>query len=101
MAFSFLSRFQIQDGREAEFISLAREMEALSKSEPGTLHYQFFRLAEPGRFAVFESFVDEAADEAHMGYAHNKPLIEKIVACMEGSYERELLFDLGNGKGAE
>jgi autoinducer 2-degrading protein len=69
-------------------------MEELSKQEPGTLHYRFFRLAEPGMFAVHESFVDEAADEAHMAYAHNKLLIEKIVGCMDGSYERELLFDL-------
>lgn len=94
MAFSFLSRFRIRDDREAEFIALAREMEQLSKDEPGTLHYQFFRLGEPGMFAVFESFVDEAADQAHMDYPHNKPLIERIVGCMDGSYTRELLHDL-------
>jgi autoinducer 2-degrading protein len=29
-----------------------------------------------------------------MEYPHNKPLIEQIVACMDGSYEREMLFDL-------
>jgi len=99
MAFSFLSRFRIQESREAEFLSLAREMEGLAKDEPGTLHYQFFRLAEPGMFAVFESFVDESADEAHMAYDHNKPLIDRIVSCMDGSYEREILYDLSMVKG--
>ncbi|KMS56429.1 antibiotic biosynthesis monooxygenase [Novosphingobium barchaimii LL02] len=94
MAFSFLSRFRIRDDLQREFVALAREMEVLSRQEPGTLHYKFFRLSEPGMFAVHESFVDEAADEAHMAYDHNKALIEKIVGCMDGSYERELLFDL-------
>jgi autoinducer 2-degrading protein len=94
MAFSFLSRFRIRDDHREKFIALAREMEGLSKQEPGTLHYQFFKLSEPGMYAVFESFVDQAADEAHMAYDHNKQLIERVVACMEGSYERELLFDL-------
>lgn len=94
MAFSFVSRFRIKDDRSQEFIALAREMEELSKHEPGTLHYKFFKLAQPGMFAVHESFVDEAADQAHMDYPQNKPLIEKIVGCMDGSYERELLLDL-------
>ncbi len=94
MPFSFLSRFRIHDDRQDEFIALAHEMKALSAKEPGTLSYQFYRLADPGMFAVYESFVDAAADEAHMEYPHNKPLIERMVACMDGGYERELLFDL-------
>ncbi len=94
MAFSFLSRFRVREDRQDDFITLARQMEELSRHEPGTLAYKFFRLAEPGMFAVHESFVDEAADQAHMDYPHNKPLIEQIVGCMEGTYERELLFDL-------
>jgi (4S)-4-hydroxy-5-phosphonooxypentane-2,3-dione isomerase len=94
MAFSFLSRFRVRQDRQDDFIALARQMEELSRHEPGTLAYKFFRLAEPGMFAVHESFVDEAADQAHMDYPHNKPLIEKIIGCMEGTYEREMLFDL-------
>ena len=45
-------------------------------------------------FAVYESFVDEAADQAHIAYPHNQPLIEQMIACMDGSYVRELLHDL-------
>ncbi|HZU64858.1 MAG TPA: antibiotic biosynthesis monooxygenase family protein [Novosphingobium sp.] len=94
MAFSFLSRFRIRPEQEAAFITLARQMEALSAEEPGTLHYQFFRLAEPGLFAVYESFVDAAADKAHIAAAANQPLIARMIACMDGPYEREMLYDL-------
>ncbi|MEO0030865.1 MAG: hypothetical protein RIS94_623 [Pseudomonadota bacterium] len=94
MPFSFISRFRIRPESEAEFIDLAARMEALAPGEPGTLGYKFYRLAETGMFAVYESFVDEAADRAHMEYPHNKPLIERMIACMDGSYSREILFDL-------
>lgn len=94
MPFSFLSRFRIKPEHEDEFVRLAHEMEALSKDEPGTLAYKFFRLEAPGMFAVHESFVDADADKAHMEYPHNKPLIERMIACMDDGYEREMLYDL-------
>ena len=94
MAYSFLSRFRVKSECEAEFVGLARQMEGLVDREPGTLRFQFFRLGTPGMFAVFESFVDEAADKAHMETDHGKPLIERMIACMDGSYEREMLYDL-------
>lgn len=94
VAYSFLARFRIKPDREREFIALANQMESLIDREPGTLAYKFFRLAEPGMFAVFESFVDEAADKAHMESEHGKPIIEKMLECMDGSYSREMLYDL-------
>lgn len=94
MAYSFLSRFRVKPDREGDFVRMAREMEALVDREPGTLHFQFFRLAEPGMFAVFESFVDEAADKAHMETEHGKPLIAGMIDCMDGGYAREMLYDL-------
>jgi autoinducer 2-degrading protein len=97
MAYSFLSRFRVKTDREQEFVRLARTMEGLVDREPGTLQFQFFRLGESGMFAVFESFVDEAADKAHMETEHGKPLIENMIGCMDGSYEREMLYDLEAG----
>jgi autoinducer 2-degrading protein len=94
MAYSFLSRFRIKPEAENDFIALAKTMESLVHLEPGTLAFRFFRLEEPGMFAVYESFVDEAADKAHMETEHGKPLIEKMIACMDGSYSREMLYDL-------
>lgn len=94
MAYSFLSRFRIKSDRQEDFIALAKQMEGLVDREPGTLAFKFFRLDEPNMFAVYESFVDEAADKAHMETDHGKPLIEQMVSCMDGSYHRELLHDL-------
>ena len=94
MAYSFLSRFRIKRESENTFIELAKTMESLVHLEPGTLAFKFFRLEEPGMFAVYESFVDEAADKAHMETEHGKPLIEKMIGCMDGSYSREMLYDL-------
>ena len=98
MAYSFLSRFRIKPEREGDFITLARQMEGLVDREPGTLAFRFFRLGQPGMFAVYESFVDEAADKAHMETEHGKPLIAKMLECMDGSYEREMLYDLDAGQ---
>lgn len=98
MAYSFLSRFRIKADREDQFVALARRMESLVDREPGTLAFKFFRLGEPGMFAVYESFVDEAADKAHMETDHGKPLIEQMIGCMDGSYEREMLYDLEPGR---
>jgi autoinducer 2-degrading protein len=98
MAYSFLSRFRVKADREKDFVRMARMMEGLVDREPGTLRFQFFRLGEPGMFAVFESFVDEAADKAHMETDHGRPLIEDMISCMDGSYEREMLYDLEAGQ---
>lgn len=94
MAYSFLSRFRVKEDRETDFVRLAKEMESMVDREPGTLGFQFFRLGEAQMFAVFESFVDEAADKAHMETDHGKPLIEQMIGCMDGSYQREMLYDL-------
>ena len=98
MGYSFLSRFKVKSDREAEFVALAQEMEAHIHLEPGTVGFKFFRLEAPGMFAVYESFVDVAAGEAHMETAHGKPLIERMLVCIEGGYEREFLHDLAGGR---
>jgi (4S)-4-hydroxy-5-phosphonooxypentane-2,3-dione isomerase len=98
VAYSFLSRFRIKPERETDFVGLARAMEGLVDREPGTLAFKFFRLGEPHMFAVYESFVDEAADKAHMETEHGKPLIDEMIHCMDGSYHREMLYDLDAGQ---
>ncbi len=94
MAYSFLSRFRIRGDRDADFVALAHRMEAAVVNETGTLAFKFFRLEEPGMFAVYESFVDEAADKTHMEGPLAKPIIDEMLTCMDGSYTRELLLDL-------
>jgi len=94
MAYSFLSRFRVKSDRDADFVKLCREMESVVHLEPGTLSFKFFRLEEPGMFAVYESFVDETADKAHQETDHGRPIIAKMLECMDGTYHREMLYDL-------
>jgi autoinducer 2-degrading protein len=94
MSHTFLSRFMVKPDREAEFVSLIPQMEANSAEEAGTLGYKFYRLETPHQYAVFESFVDAAADEAHQANDRNKPIIERIIQCLDGGYVREYLLPI-------
>ena len=54
-AISFLARMTVKPGREEEFLRLARNLEEkVHENEPDTLYYRFFRLREPGQFAVMD-----------------------------------------------
>jgi autoinducer 2-degrading protein len=94
MPVTFLSRFKIKPGREAEFIELIDAMEAIAATEVDTLQYKFYRLSEPGAFAVFESFTDEAADLAHQQNPQSAPIIARMIDCIDGTYHREYLYDV-------
>jgi autoinducer 2-degrading protein len=89
---TFISRMTVKAGREREFVEHCNRLAArVRASEPGTLYYEFFRLREPCRYAVIESFEDEAAEHAHM----NSPLLVEhgpgIIDCLDGPYVREYL----------
>jgi autoinducer 2-degrading protein len=98
MAYSFLSRFQVKADRDAEFVALIAAMEANARDEPGTLAYQFYRIDGDHMFAVYERFVDEAADKAHQANPASAPIIEQMIECMAGTYVRELLHDVSAGE---
>ena len=53
------------------------------------LWYGFFKLREPNRYAVVESFQDEAAEHRHMSSAKLAELAPKISACLDGTWVRE------------
>ena len=89
---TFISRMTVKSGREAVFVDRCNQLaKAVRGCEPGTLYYEFFRLREPRRFAVIESFEDQAAEHAHM----NSPLLAAhgpgIIDCLDGPYVREYL----------
>jgi autoinducer 2-degrading protein len=94
MACTFLARFRIKPEKEADFLALVPRIEAISRDEPFTLAYRFYRLAEPHMFAVLESFVDESGDRRHQENPPNVALIGDILACMDGTYSREYLYDV-------
>jgi quinol monooxygenase YgiN len=53
------------------------------------LIYGFFKLREPNRYVVLESFKDEASEHRHMNSAMLAELAPKISACLDGTWVRE------------
>ncbi len=87
---TFIARMTVKPGREAEFVRHCRELEQYVRAhEPEVLGYEFFRLREPNRYAVLESFKDEGAEHRHMSSAKLAELAPKIAGCLEGTWERE------------
>lgn len=94
MAYTFLSRFKVHPHKDADFVKLTSQGEAVAANESDTLAYTFYRLDEPHHFAVFESFTDEAADIAHQQNPEMAPVIKGMMECIDGGYEREMLHDV-------
>ena len=89
---TFISRMTVKEGREADFVRLCKQLtEKVPASEPDTLYYEFFKLREPRRYAVIESFSSHEAEEAHMNSAALAELGPGIVDCLDGEYVREYL----------
>jgi autoinducer 2-degrading protein len=87
---TFIARMTCKPEKREEFIGLCRMLEEhVRANEPGTLAYAFYKLRDANRYAVLESFRDEAAEHLHM---NSKLLAEtgpKISACLIGTWERE------------
>lgn len=95
MSISFIARMTIHPEKEAEFKAITKSLEAaVQEKEPGTLYYRFFKLEGDNQYAVIESFKDEAAEEAHMNSDHLQAVMEPIMACLDGPYVREYLYDI-------
>lgn len=87
---TFIARMTVKPEREEEFLACCRELEAHVRAhEPDTLVYGFFRLREPHRFAVLESFRDEAAEHRHMSSPVLAQVGPRIAACVDGTWVRE------------
>jgi (4S)-4-hydroxy-5-phosphonooxypentane-2,3-dione isomerase len=87
---TFIARMTAAEGREAELCTYFRDFEAyVSQHEPRTIWYEFFRLREPRRFAVIESFADDTAEALHMSSPKLAELGPKISSCLVGTWERE------------
>lgn len=87
---TFIARMTVKEGREAEFVRLCRELEThVREHELEVLYYAFYRLREPRRYAVIESFPDEAVEHRHMSSPKLAELAPKISACLVGTWERE------------
>ena len=90
---TFLARMKVKEGKEDEFIRICKELtDKVLANEPGVKYYQFYRLRDEERsFAVFESFVDEAAEETHRDTPYFHELAPGLLDCLDGTYVREFL----------
>jgi quinol monooxygenase YgiN len=58
------ARFDVHEGRQADFEELARTLRDRSDTEPGTLTYRFYA-AGAGSYLVLEEYTDPAAAIYH------------------------------------
>lgn len=93
---TFIARMKAKEGKEEEFIRLARELtEKVIANEPGVVTYQFYRLRDEERgFGVIEAFVDDAAEELHRDTPYFNELAPPLLECLDGTYVREYLDPL-------
>lgn len=72
LAVSWVAR----EGESEAVAALLRRLELLSRAEPGCLQYDAHRDPDdPGRFFLFERYLDEAALEAHTASSHFRELV--------------------------
>jgi (4S)-4-hydroxy-5-phosphonooxypentane-2,3-dione isomerase len=87
---TFIARMTVKPGREEEFVRYCKELEHhVRMTEKDVLAYEFFKLREPNRYAVLESFPDHASEERHMKSAKLAEMAPKISACLDGTWVRE------------
>jgi autoinducer 2-degrading protein len=89
---TFISRMTVKPGREQDFVDACNELtEQVRSNESGVIYYEFFKLREPRRYAVLESFPSDEAEHAHMDSPWVAKAAPRIVDCLDGTWEREYL----------
>lgn len=93
---TFLAKMTVKEGREADFVELARKLtEEVRAKEPDTLAYEFFKLRDEERgYAVYEQFASEEAEQAHQNTPHFAELAPPLIDCIDGTYVRTYLDPL-------
>ena|SRR5664279_702965 len=90
--------WQANPGKEVEVAAIFRSLEVASRRELGCLMYVVHRhRTEPGRFFIYEQYVDDAALEAHRNSPHFQ---QYAVRALKGIGERlqgELYSPLRDG----
>ena len=75
-----LVEMSIHEGQFDAFDSIAREMTAGSKSEAGTLDYEWYLSADRKRCRLVETYTDSAALAAHFAGPVVQQLLPRITA---------------------
>jgi quinol monooxygenase YgiN len=78
----------INEGQTEAFTSIAKTMTEGSKSEPGTLGYEWFSKGDGRTFRLVETYVDSAAVEAHFMGPVVQEWVPKLAAvCAVDGFE--------------
>ena len=88
---TFISRMTVKPGREQEFVRVCTELTRKVKANETPVYFEFFKLREPRRFAVLESFNSEDEEHAHMNSPWLAEHAPAIIDCVDGTWEREYL----------
>ncbi len=90
---TFLARMTVKEGREDEFVRLAKQLtEKVHANEPDTLAYEFYKLRDKERgYAVYEKFSSEEAEQAHQKTDYFAELAPPLIDCLDGPYVRTYL----------
>lgn len=88
---TFISRMTVKPGREEEFVRVCKELTAKVLANETPIFYEFFKLREPRRYAVLESFASEEEEHAHMATPWLAEHAPAIIDCVDGTWEREYL----------
>lgn len=83
MAVHILASFTVTPGFASEFNDAREMMVAATRAEPGCMAYNFFS-DEDGQHHVIETFIDEAAYQAHRQSTH----MQEWRATMDPLFER-------------
>ncbi|MEV6071323.1 antibiotic biosynthesis monooxygenase [Nocardia sp. NPDC052001] len=80
MSFFVRARFDVREGRQAEFEEAALALRAQAAEEPETLTYRWFSTV-PGSYVALEEYVDSDAAQAHN--ERGAKWLESVFDCAE------------------
>jgi quinol monooxygenase YgiN len=92
--FTVIVRYTVQPGHEQEVQTILSKMVGPTRDEPGCADYRVHRsLTDRSVFVLYEEYVDQAANEAHMetGYFKRHILQEALpllVSRVREAFER-------------
>ena len=88
---TFISRMTVKPGREQEFVRVCTDLTREVHANETPVYFEFFKLREPRRYAVLESFKSEADEHAHMNSPWLGRFAPAIIDCVDGTWEREYM----------
>ena len=97
---TFLSRMTVKAGFEEQFERATMALQVATKAnEKDAIYYEFFKLREERRYAVLESFPNEAAEHAHLETPWFKDAVSSIIECLDGTIALTSCLMAGNAIG--